>query len=584
MMPRIETNDMRLSYTVVGAVAGLSVWGLIDLMPDIVENARAALLLIAAGLGFFSVLLALLGPVRLIPAAVAALGMAVPAALLLFWASFRHAEVEAFVDNGFAVAAFVYLLAIGAPFVIAELHRHGGWRHYGDLFDTAWNLVVRVAAAWLFVGVVWLVLLLSDQLLGLVGIDIIEDVIELEPVPYLISGLALGLGLAIVHEFRDYVSPFLVIQLLRVLLPALLVVLAVFIAALPFRGLSNLFGQFSAATTLIAVTVAGITLVTTAIHRDDGLSVQGAGMQTATRLLSALLPVPAALALWAVWLRVDQYGLTPNRVAALIAAAVTLIYALAYAGALLMRLDWRRQQRSVNRWMALTTLVIAALWLTPVLNAERLATASQIARAKAGVPDKDLALWEMANEWGLAGRRGLARLEAQANATGDGDLLALIDRARKTPEKWDFAMSMDDGGIDTLDGVVPLRPVGSSLPVGALDGLDPAERREIHDACKRRLPGGLPGCVIVIAPFEPGEDTDRAIGLFATPGESARLAAYRIDEGRLFQQGYPLDILAGSYPYVTKAVIADILKGQFRLVPAPRTVLEVGGMQLFPQN
>ncbi len=584
MMPRSETNDMRLSYAVVGAVAGLSVWGLIDVLPDIVNNARAALLLIAAGLGFFSVWLALLGPVHLIPAAMAALGMAMPAALLLFWASFRHAEVEAFVDRGYAVAAFVYLLAIGAPFVIAGLHRHGGWRHYGDLFDGAWNLAVRVAAAWLFVGVVWLVLLLSDQLLGLVGITVIRDVIELRPVPYLVSGLALGLGLAIVHEFRDYVSPFLVIHLLRVLLPALLVVLAVFIAALPFRGLSSLFGQFSAAATLIAVTVAGITLVTTAIHRDDGLSVQGAGMQAATRALSAMLPVPAALALWAVWLRVDQYGLTPDRVAALIAAAVTLIYALAYAGALLMRVDWRRQQRSVNRWMALVTLAIAALWLTPVLNAERLATASQLARAKDGVAVEHLALWEMANEWGVAGRRGLARLEAQADPAEGADLLALIERARQTTEKWDFAKVTDGDGIDTLDGVVPLRPEGSSLPRGALDGLNPVERRQIHEACRRRLPGGLPGCVIVIAPFEPAEDAHRAIGLFATTGDGARLAAYRIDNGRLFAQGYPLDILAGSYPYVPNDAIADILNGRFRLAPSPRTVLEVGDMRLFPQN
>ncbi len=582
MIPRIAANDARLSYAIVGAVAGLSVWALVDVVPDIVDNARAALLLIAAGLGFFSVLLALLGPARLIPAALAALGMAVPAALLLFWASFRHSQVEPFLDNGYGIAAFVYLLAIGVPFVTAGLHRHGGWRHYGVLFDAAWTLVVRGAAAWLFVGVVWLVLLLSDQLLGLVGIDIIEDVIALEPVPYLVSGIVLGLGLAIVHEFRDYVSPFLVIQLLRVLLPALLVVLAVFITALPFRGLANLFGQFSAAATLVAVTVAGITLVTTAIHRDDGVSVQGAGMLLAARLLSAMLPVPAALALWAVWLRVDQYGLTPDRVAALIAAAVALVYALAYAGALLMRAGWRRQQRSVNRWMALATLAIAALWLTPLLNPERLATASQIARAGAGVPDRDLALWEMANEWGIAGQRGLARLEARADA--DGDLLALIDRARRTPARWDYEAVADDDGIATLEGAVPLRPVGSSLPRGALDGLDADERQKIHEACKRRVTGGHPGCVIVIAAFEPAEGTDRAIGLFATADEGARLVAYRIHEGRLFQQGYPRDILTGSYPYVSKDVIADILNGQFRLAPAPRTVLEVGGMQLFPQN
>ncbi|WP_113911881.1 DUF4153 domain-containing protein [Roseovarius dicentrarchi] len=580
MLPRSETIEMRLTFASVGAVAGLAVWGLMDVLPDLVSTARAALLPVAAGLGFFSVLLALLGPVRLAPALWAALGMAVPAALLLFWASFRHTEVERFLDTGYGVAAFVYLLAIGAPFVIAGLHRHGGWRHYGDLFDAAWSLVVRSTAAWLFVAVVWLVLLLSDQLLGLVGIGIIDDLMDVEPVPYLITGIALGLGLAIVHELRDYLSPFLMIQLLRLLLPALLLVLAVFIVALPFRGLDSLFGQFSAAATLIAVTVAGITLVTTAVHRDDSVSVQGSLMLIATRLLSAMLPVPPALAVWAVWLRVDQYGLTPDRLAALISASVVLIYAAAYAASLLRRGDWRRAQRSVNRWMALVTLAIAALWLTPLLHAERLATASQIARAEQG---RTAALWEMAHDWGIAGRRGLARLEARAQAGADDDLLAAIALARQAPNRWDFYKDRRDDGVATLDGIVPLRPDGVTLPKGALDGLDPGEREMIHQACARRLTGGHPGCVIVVAPFEPSENTDRAIGLFATDDVGAHLASYRMSEGRLIRQGFPIDILAGSYPYVSNDVIVDVLTGQYRLAPVPRTVLEVGGLQLFPQ-
>jgi hypothetical protein len=584
MIPRSEIAAARLSHAAVGAVAGLSAWALVDVVPDVIHNTRIVLLMVAAGLGFFGVLLALLGPVRLIPAALAALGMALPAAALLTWASFRHVQVEAFLDGGTGVAAFVYLLAIGAPFVTAGLHRHGGWRHYGLLFDAAWSLVVRFFAAWLFVGVVWLVVLLSDQLLSLVGITIIQRVIDFAPVPYLISGIALGLGLAMVHELRDYVSPFLVIQLLRVLLPALLVVLAVFILALPFRGLGDLFGQFSAAATLIAVAVAGITLVTTAVHRDDNVSVQGAGMLAATRLLSVLLPVPAMLALWAVWLRVDQYGLTPARVAALLAAAVVLVYALAYATAILAGADWRKHQRGVNRWMALVTLAIAALWLTPLLNAERMATASQIARAEAGVPDDELALWEMAHDWGIAGRRGLARLEAWARTAGDDEMLALIDRARSNATRWGYETLPSDADIPPLGGVLQVRPEGRSLPPGALDALNGAERRKIHDACRRRVRGGHPGCVIVIAAFEPQEAAERAIGVFADGGPVALVEAYRLQDGRLTQHGYPRDIAANGYPTVPVDMIGDILEGRFRLVPSPRTVLEIGGMKLFPQN
>jgi hypothetical protein len=575
---------MRLSYAAVGGVAGASAWLLIEVVPEMIGNSRLVLLVVAAGLGFFSMLLALLGPVRLIPAVAAAIAMAVPAAVLLLWASFRHVDVDGFLGHGYAPVAFVYLLAIAAPFAVAALQRHGGWRHYGILFDAAWALVVRVAAAWLFVGIVWGVLLLSDALLGLVGLDIIEDLIELDAVPYLISGATLGLGLAIVYELRDYVSPFLVVQLLRALLPALLVVLTVFILALPFRGLGNLFGQLSAAATLMGVTAAGITLVTTAIHRDDASSVEGPVMRGATWALSLMLPVPALLALWAVSLRVGQYGLTPDRVAALVAAGVASIYALAYAGSALRRSSWRAKQRHVNRWMVLATLALAALWLTPVLDAERLSTSSQITRAERGAPPQTLALWEMANDWGKAGQRGLARLEARAEADGDEALVALIDRARWNPQKWKFLLEEDDADIVALDGLVPLHPEGRTLPPGALDALGVEDRRMIANACKRRVVGGHPGCVMVIAQYEPeGGAAEQVIGFFMMDYGSVRIVSFAMRDGALFIEGYPHDLVQGVYTAAEPEIIGDILEGRFSIVPAPRNVLEVDGLRLFPQ-
>lgn len=580
-----QSATTRLSYALVGAVAGLSAWVLIEMVPDLLGNARLTLLLVSAGLGFFSILLALLGPVRLLQAAAAATIMAVLSAALLLWASFRHMDVRAFLDHGYGLAAYFYLLAIGTPFVIAALQRHGGWRHYGMLFDAAWELVVRGAAAWLFVGVVWGVLLLSNELLGLVGLNIIEDLIEIDAMPYLISGAVLGLGIAIVHELREYVSPFLVIQLLRVLLPALLVVLAIFILALPVRGLGNLFGQYSAAATLLGVTAAGVTLITTAIHRDNALSVHGPVMRGAAWGLSLMLPVPALLALWAVWLRVEQYGLTPDRVAALIAAGVATVYALAYAGAVIRRRGWRARQRHVNRWMALASLAIAAAWLTPLLNAERLSTASQMARYERGTDNAKLALWEMAHLWGKAGQHGLARLQADAEAGGDEALVALISEARRIDTKWNFEAEQGNADISNMDGIVPVRPEGRTLPPGALNSLPGDDRRMIVDACERRVAGGHPGCVMVIAQYEPeGSGAEQVIGFFTTTGGNARIMSFSLKNGALINDGYPRDLVQGRYPAVEPDVISDILAGRFDILPAPRWVLEVGGMRLFPQN
>jgi len=579
MTDQTPTAMTRITYALVGGLVGICSWVLVDVVPDVIDNGHAVLLLISGGLGAFAVLLGLMGPVRLWVAGAAASGMAALASLLLLAASFRFETTSELISGGYAIAAFVYLLTISVPFAVARLQHHGGWRHYGLLFDAAWDLVVRIASASLFVGAAWTVLMLSDLLLGLVGLTVIQDVIEWPPFPFLFSGIALGLSLAIVHELRDYVSPFLIIQLLRLFLPALLAVLAIFIAALPFRGLGDLFGQFSAAAILMGVTFAGITLVTTAIHRDDTQAADGPLMRGATKALSVLLPAPALLALWAVWLRVDQYGLTPHRIAALVAAAVLSLYAVAYAVAVLRGPNWRNAQRQVNRGMAVLTLGVAALWLTPVLNAERMSTASQLDRAERGPPPGNLPLREMAQDWGKAGQRGLARLEAAAQ--DDPDMLAQISQARGGPGSDDYAEGEDRQAVP-LDQMVPLRPEGARLPEGALETLGFADRLMIREACAQVAPGGHPGCVMVRGPSWPNGDAEHVTGFFMTSETGLRIVSFEM-RGQILTAGSLPRVLATGDPAAAgPEIIGDVLDGRFSFVPVERRVLEVNGMRLGP--
>ncbi|MFD0858696.1 hypothetical protein [Roseovarius aquimarinus] len=573
-----ETAVARMTYTLVGAVIGLCAYLLIEIVPDALGAGRLSFWIVSLGLGFFAVLLGLMGPVRLPAAAGAALALALPASLLFLWASFRAETPGDVVEGGYALLAYCYLLSIPVPFIVARLQHHGGWRHYGLLFDAAWELVVRIASAVLFALVVWAVLLLSDQLLQLVGLGVIGDLIALEPAPFVITGAALGLSLAIVFELRDYVSPFLVIQLLRVFLPPLLLVVAIFIAALPLRGLGSLFGQLSAAAILMGVTLAGVTLITTAVHRDDPQSVHGPLMTGAARMLGLLLVVPALLALWAVWLRVDQYGLTPHRVAALVAAGILSIYAIGYAGAVLRQDAWRAALRRINRLMALVTIGVAAAWLTPLLNAERLATASQLARAEAGAAPEDLPLWELAHEWGRAGAEGLAALE---ETTEPGSPLAeRIAAARTSESDWDYRRPARSD--ESIAGLVPLRPAGAELPDGALDGLPDYERDFIRRACAQRLAGGNPGCVMVVGAFEQEAAEAQVIGFFMVSPAQAVIQSYALVDGALESRSGLRDLSRRSAATARAQTLTDIFEGRFEIAPARRQVLEVDDMRLMP--
>src|SRR5690606_38146625 len=157
-------------------------------------------------------------------------------------ASLRHDDAGAVFRQPDIVFAILVLLTVPLPFLIAHGRSDGDWRHYPTLFDTSWALAVRLAASAMFGGLVWVVLGTSNELLRLVGIDVIGRLMGNAAFGWIVIGSAFGIGLAVLNEFVDAAMPRLVLRFLRLFLPLVLAVVVLFLAAVPVRGLSDLFG------------------------------------------------------------------------------------------------------------------------------------------------------------------------------------------------------------------------------------------------------------------------------------------------------------------------------------------------------
>ncbi|CAN0587377.1 unnamed protein product, partial [Ectocarpus sp. 12 AP-2014] len=190
-------------------------------------------------------------------------------------------------------------------------------------------------------------------------------------------------------------------------------------------------------------------------------------------LLALSVPLLAGLAVWAVVMRVGQYGLTPERVLAGAMAMVLLAYGLAYAVAALKGpRRWRPLLRRCNVWLALLVVAVCCAWMTPVLDADRLSVRSQLSRFADGRAEvEDLPLWPMAQDWGRAGQGALERLSAMTDRPDHAELIAGIEAARRrTP----IYTTPDDPTRDELADMVqdlvrwvPVWPDGA-LPAGDL--------------------------------------------------------------------------------------------------------------------
>ncbi|MBT8409751.1 MAG: DUF4153 domain-containing protein, partial [Alphaproteobacteria bacterium] len=507
----------------------------------------------------------------------------VPVATLVTLASYRFKTIDDFLESFPLFAALLCLFALPGPFLITGL-RDGLIFDYASLFDEAWQAVVRISAAFVFQGVFWALLLLSSALLGLVGLDFIEDLFELDGAVPVLSGIVVGLAIAVANELSDYVSPSLVLRLLRLLLPVLAVVVAIFVAALPLRGLSGLFGNLSAAATLMGMSFVGLTLISVTLDRDAEEEAGSGTLRLSVQVMALLLAVIGLLACYAVWLRVDQYGWTPARLAAMAGAVIAALYGLAYAAAIVLRGAWSQRIRQINVAMALITVAIAALWLTPLLNPERISSNHQIARFERGeITAEALDLWTIRNDWGRAGTAAIARLSDPAHPRA-GDLeprLALLDSAASAYE-FQSAVPPESlaADIETLRGMLAVTGEADALPEAFFQSVGAGRISYWIAGCERSTPGGNPGCVAVIADFlttSPGLEvfvitmqTSRSIGVNTHGSANAGFRELR-------PNSLPQPIYTGLPP----EVIDRIRSGAFVIGAPGINALRVRGVEIF---
>ncbi len=588
MDSRQDVGRMRAVMALIGAAGGGSAWWLFEELPGVVDSDRTQLALTVAVLGFFLQIMAHGGPVPLRRAVVPALAFGGAVAGLIVWASFRFDGAEALARAGHPFAALFVITLVGTPFLSVILeHGPGRWRDYPALFQTAWSIIVRFAAAGLFAGVFWGVLFLSDALLNLVGIEVIENLLDHDPAPYVIHGAVLGVALAVAHEWRTHVSPHLLLRLLRLLVPLVVPVLALFLLAVAMEGLTALPGVLSETGLLVAVAVGGVTLVTVAMDRDARQQVQARALVWGAKALAVMLLPLTVLTVWALWRQVAGDGWTPEQVMLAVCTGILLLYGVSYALSALWPGDWGARVRQVNVWLALLTLGLAVLWQTPILNAERISARSQVTRILAGVvaPEKAM-LWEMSHDWGRPGLRAVAELQAEPEFPQRDTVLERLARVRTADRRSEFERTLParKEAATQLASLMPLLPEGTNLPDRAFDNLPEWLLETAKTGCENRFQDGKPGCAYLEASFFP-DSPDRQ-GVILVRGAPGRVLAYGVEllNERLTDPVELRDLRDKGHPLLDDASLRAVLEGNYSFAPKQVRVLELGGRALFPNN
>ena len=569
-MPR-----QRLILAIVGALAGASLYLLVRVAAEGVLGQTAAVTALVFTGTFFTALLALTGPMELPRAVPRALGQALVVAGLVLWASFRFDSIDGLAGSPLVIVSILVLVLIPLPFILAEDGL--GWRDYPALFSAAWGIVMRSTVAWVFVAILWAVIYLSHALLSLVGIDVIERLILMPPAIWLITGTAFGLAMAVALELSDLVSAYLVLRLLRLLLPVVLVVIVVFLVAVASKGIGAALGGLSMGAILLLMAGVAATLVTAAVDQSDAEATANPFLLRATQALAVLLVMPAALAALAVWQRVAAHGWTPDRLFAASVAALALGYGVTYLVAVLRGRGWMARIRQANVWMAVALMVLAALWLTPALNPERISTASQMARLLEGRTEPEALDLHAISQWGRAGSAALAEL-AEKSKTDPALAKALAKPGVTSPQ----TLLEDPKAL--RDGLQSALPVQPATEAGFRDQIlalaEVSDLQNWTQACGVALDLGGPGCVLVVADFLPDRPGPEGLLILNSEGGYLTYTGLAIEAGALRM----LDVDSGTGDLANYEDGAHLIAELQQALPALRPVtrnelaMPVGGV------
>lgn len=476
-------------------------------------------------------------------------------------------------------SAWLWLLAGGGFYVAQALMLAAAVDRrriatYASYFDSAWKLMLQILFSCLFAGALWAVLGVGMALFDLVQLKFFSTLLRQSwfAIPVTVFAFACAMHLtdarpAIVRGIRS-----LLLALLSWLLPVAVLIVAGFLASLPFTGLTHLWETRHATALLLSATAILVVLIN-AVFQNGALGdhLSRSLRFSATLACGLLLPL-VLIAVYALGLRVGDHGWTTTRIAAACCVLVAGYYAVGYAWAALRGPGWLGAVAPVNTGGAFLILTVLVAVLSPVFDPARLSVAHQLARLESGRQtlrgfDFDYLRFE-------GQRFGLAALERLRHTTRGEDapwVRAQVERVLAKKSRWDNPFVRPSDG--ELRANLTAWPRGERIPESFVG----------QDWEKQVNSWGIPRCL---------RDRASRCDVYLFPKEEPAPGLLLVLEqddsgGRAFffgqESGAPWSVVATLPGDLSRCpFFRDKLRsGEYSLVTPRRKDIEVGG-QRFP--
>jgi hypothetical protein len=375
------------------------------------------------------------------------------------------------------------------PFAQSRLRHSEPAFSYSGLFEDAWRNCLLLANCFVFSGIFWALLGLWAGLFEVLKIKFFSDLFTTRYFVYLAT--AMSVSFAVSLEDKE-ASALVTIRryLLAVqarLLPLAAFIVLLFLVTLPFSGLHKLWDTGSATALMLGLQYAVI-ILTNAVWQDGKQPLPFSSFtRSFIRMALIALPVLSVLCVWALHLRVDQYGWTIDRIWAAILVAFISLYTAAYCAAA-VRSGWLQSLGRLNTAIALFVIATLLAVHTPLLDPQRISASSQVSRLLAGkVAASNFDYEYLRFNLGRAGAQALRELEkidhqAEAATIRSKATAALNLHSASTLDAWEHLPSQQE-----ITARINLYPKGTALDLEFVAALHQRVTTEEYDHYTRAL-------------------------------------------------------------------------------------------------
>ena len=301
---------------------------------------------------------------------------------------------------------------------------------YQVLFTNSWRNILVGGLSAVFVLVFWLILVLWGQLFNVIEIDFFKELFEEDWFLFPVLNVAFGLGVIIFRDLTRVIDSItkLLHWLIKVLLPLVIAVAVIFLAALPVVGLDVLWST-GRGTGLLLWLLAIMLFFTNAVYQ-DGRETKPYP-QFVHRVIFAglcVMPIVSALSFYGLSLRIEQYGWSVERCWAFVVWLVLSLFAIGYVWGIIKRRDnWTNDLARVNSGMGLVVLAIMLLANSPLLDFRKISLNSQLGRVESGeIELREFDFWYASHNLARPGYLAMEKMKQDIGDT-DPELLARIE-------------------------------------------------------------------------------------------------------------------------------------------------------------